>query len=503
MSRRQLARNASFSVVQVFVSALSLLVIYRLLMQRLSIAEIGLWSLVIGSTAVARLSELGLGAGVMRFVAADLAAGAGQRAARTIGAAALMVTVLVGLMALLVQPLLLTYLIKLTPLDLHQAVRMLLPAALLGVVLAAAGNVFAVSIDGAQRMDIRAVLQMLSTLVQLAATWYVLPRWGLLGLGWVQVAQAGFLLVSSALTVLILLRRPLRDYAGFDRPRLKELFSYGGGMQLSAIAQLLTEPLLKVLLTAFSGLALTGYYDIANRIVLQFRSVIIAAYNALVPHVAAFSGKGEPHGERLRAIYREASGVLLVVILPYFACVAAGLPLALTLWKGQFDFRLLLVALLQLTAWLVNLLTTPAYMLYLGIGRLRWTVLTHVLVALLTAVLGSSFGWVWGGTGVLAGGAIALAAGSLLVMAAFHRQYSVAWRDQFPLSSMPGMLLMAAAIAASTVIALAQTWPGWPIAIALPLCVGAAAIGLMMLSPLRAKLLAQINLPGWLGRSRS
>lgn len=503
MSRQRLARNAGFSVVQVIVSALALLVMYRLLMQRLSIAEIGLWSLVVGSTAVARLAEMGLGAGVLRFVAADLGAGAPARAARTVGAAAIAVTVLVGIIALLVQPLLLTYLLKLTPLALHHAVQVLLPAALLGLVLAAAGNVFAVAIDGTQRMDVRVVIQMISTLVQLAVTWFVLPRWGLLGLGWAQVAQAGFVLIASAVTVAVLLRRPLRDYFGFEPGRLKELFRYGGGMQLSAIAQLLCEPLLKVLLTAFSGLALTGYYDIANRIVLQFRSVIVAAYTALVPHVAAVSGHGEIDPARLRSIYREAAAVLLFVMLPYFACIAAVLPLALTVWKGQFDPHLLAVALVQLTAWLINLLNLPAYMLYLGIGRLRWTMLTHILIALLIAVLGTGLGWLWGGTGVLVGGAIALAAGSVLVALGFHREYGLGLSDLVPLHSAPGVLLVCAATAASAVIAGGQVWPGWGWLVALPAITTVGALGVLMAHPLRRHLLAGLDLPRRLARRRN
>ena len=500
MSRRRLARNAAFSVVQVVVSAAALLIMYWLLMQRLTIAEIGLWSLVVGSTAVARLAEMGLGAGVLRFVAADLGAGLPERAARTIGAAALVVTLLVGAIALLVQPVLLTYLFKLTPAPLHHAVAVLLPAALIGLVLAAAGNVFAVAIDGTQRMDVRAVIQMASTLVQLAVTWFVLPRWGLLGLGWAQVAQAGFLLIASILAVLVLLRRPLRDYFGLERARLKELFRYGGGMQLSAVAQLLCEPLLKVLLTSYSGLALTGYYELANRIVLQFRSVIIAAYNALVPHIALGTGQGVIDPERLRAIYREAAAVLLFVIVPYFACIAAALPLALRLWKGAFDPVFLAVALVQLSAWVLNLLNPPAYMLYLGIGRLRWTMLSHGVTALLTAVLGLTFGWLWGGAGVLVGGAAALALGSLLVPAAFHREYAVSWRDLIPPGSLMGLVLLAASICASAAIAQSKIWPGWGVAIGLPLAAAVLALLISARNPMGRKLMTQFNLSR-LGRS--
>ena len=53
-----------------------------------------------------------------------------------------------------------------------------------------------------------------------------------------------------------------------------------------------------------------GDIDVANRIVLQFRSLIVAAYGALVPHVAARTGDGIAAPAQMRALHRDSSGVL-------------------------------------------------------------------------------------------------------------------------------------------------------------------------------------------------
>lgn len=490
MSRARVARNAAFAMAQVVLSAAALLVTYWLLMRALPIAEIGLWSLVVGTTLVARLSEMGLGAGVLRFVAGDLAAGRPQDAARSIGMAGLAVTVLVGALALALQPLLLGYLLGIAPAALHPAVAVLLPAALLGVVLTAAGNVFLAAIDGCQRMDLRAGLQIGSSFIQLGLTWYFLPRWGLAGLGLVQVVQAGSLLLAGLVTMAWLLRRPLRDYLGFERARFRELLLYGGGLQIAAIAQLLFEPLLKVLLTAYSGLALTGYFDMANRIVLQFRSVIVAGYSALVPHVAALSGAGGIAPERLRAIYLETSTLLLYVLLPFFACVAAGLPLALTLWKGQFDPVFLAVALLQCGAWLVNALSLPAYMLNVGTGQLRWNIAAHVVMGLATLLLGPPLGSSLGGTAVLVLGGVALSAGSLVVPLAFHRSQGLGFAGPVQARHLPAALLVLAAFAAAIAVAMTGAAPDRTVLIGLPALTLAAALALGWRDPLRDRVLA-------------
>ena len=492
MSGAQVARNATFAMVQVILSAAALLFTYWLLLRALSVAQIGLWSLIVGSTMVARLSEMGLGAGVMRFVAGDLASGRPQYAARTIGMAGLAATALVGALALVVEPFLHGYLLRITPPELHGAVGVLLPAALLGVVLTTAGNVVLAAIDGCQRMDLRACLAIGSSLIQLGMTWFVLPRWGLLGLGLVQVVQAGALLLAGLVTMAWLLRRPLRDYLGFERARFREMVVYGGGLQVSAIAQMLFEPLLKVLLTAYSGLTLTGYFDMANRIVLQFRSLIVAAYTALVPHVAALSGSGQLRPAQLRAIYCESCAVLLYVVLPYFACLAAALPLTLTLWKGQFDHAFLAVALLQCAAWLLNMLNLPSYLLNVGTGELRWNIASHVVIALGCLVLGPLLGELAGGVGVLGVGAAAMVLGSLLVPLAFHHRHDLALADLVPARNLAALLLVLAAFVATAALAARTAVPGWALLTALPVLTVAAALILAWRNPMRARVVARL-----------
>ena len=176
--------------------------------------------------------------------------------------------------------------------------------------------------------------------------------------------------------------------------------------------------------------------------------------------------------------------------------------MALRLWRGAFDSVFLAVALVQLAAWFINLLNSPSYMLYLGVGRLRWIMLSHGLIALLTAVLGAGLGWLLGGAGVLIGGAAALALGSLLVPAAFHREYGIAWRDLNLASSVPGVVLLIAAICASAAIAQSEIWPGWGIAIGLPVSAAILALVISAFNPMGKKLVAEIDLPRRLGRVR-
>jgi len=489
-TQQHLVRNAFYAMAQVVLSAAALLISYWLLMRALPIEQIGLWSLVLGSTALARLSELGLGSSVLRYVAGDLGAGDPARAARTVGMATVVVTLLVGSLALIVHPLLLRYLLSVAPSPLDPAVRSLLPGALGGVVLGSAAQVFLSALDGGQRMDWRASLQIGGNILQLGAIWLILPRSGLTGLALVPIVQAGFLLLGAIAGTAWLLHRPLKDYLQFERDRLQGMLGYGGGLQLSAMAQMLFEPLLKILLTHWSGLALTGYFDMASRIIQQFRAIVVAAYGVLVPHIAANSGMEADDLTPIRMLYRRSSALLLGLLLPYWACVAAILPLALTLWKGQFDAVFLAVALLQFTAWGFNLLNTPAYMLYIGLGRLHWTILSHSLIGLIVLIVGPLLGRLAGGSGVLITGAAALVIGSMLVLERFHHEFAVGWCKLGTAQTLPALALLLFATVANLGLVLLCQSPSALTLLVLPAVIGPLAALLLWRSPARMELLA-------------
>ena len=57
-----LRRNAAFSVVEVAVSGLGLFFIYRNVVSELGVAMLGVWSLVLATTAFGRMADVGLAA---------------------------------------------------------------------------------------------------------------------------------------------------------------------------------------------------------------------------------------------------------------------------------------------------------------------------------------------------------------------------------------------------------------------------------------------------------
>ena len=99
-----------------------------------------------------------------------------------------------------------------------------------------------------------------------------------------------------------------------------------------------------------------------------------------------------------------------------FGALLLAWPLVSWFLLGHVDRFLVGTGVLLTLAWFVNTLSAPAYFTLLGQGAARWNLLGHVVTALLTAMLCSLLGRWYGGAGVSVGYAIAIAAGSMVVI---------------------------------------------------------------------------------------
>ena len=429
----RLSRNAFASVIQVVVSSTLLFALYRFLAQQLAIEEIGVWSLVIAGTAVARLGESGIGNGVTKFVAGDLGRDDRDQAASTIVMSALVVATIIGMLCLALEPGLSAGLPALISRpDLLTAGRGLLPWALSALWVGAISQIFLNALDACQRSDLKATAANMGAVAQLVTAYWIVPTYGIAGLGPIQLIQTVVSASIALIFVLWTLKVRPRAWFAFNRKRLFEVLRYGGGVQFAALGILLFDPTVKALLSLFGGLGLTGVYEIANRVVGQFGAVIVAGYQVLVPYLAHRAARQTMDLKQAVLAYRAAHGLLLGIALPGYALLAAALPSLFTLWLGRYDQNFVEVSIIVTIGWTVNTLVVSPYMIFLAMGKLRWIIWSHVAIGLLNVLFAGFGGWLVGGLGVVSGAMIALALGSLLLSLAFHRQFSVPVRDFAP-----------------------------------------------------------------------
>jgi O-antigen/teichoic acid export membrane protein len=427
---RRLSKNALFAMAQVLVTAIVMLAVLRHLSKTLGSAQIGLWSLIVASVSVSRLAELGFSAGVGRFVAVSYGAKNLRDAADTLFIGAVSVFFLIsGIAAIIV------YLrLDISAYLFADAVQVAIATELLAITaislcFSTVGLVYLNGLDGLQRSDIRASANIIGTLLLLCGVYSYTERYGLVAVAWAQAAQSVFTLSMAMVCCRLHLKLPLFIGRKFKRERLVNLARYGGSLQIASIAQLGMDPAIKYLLNLYGSLSTVGLYEIANRIIVQARSLIAAVYQLLIPHFAARISDSNSASFSFSKSYLKTLKFAIAVTIPYYLLLASVLPFILSTLFPNDTNQLITYSILLAIGWFVNTLALPAWTMQLASGHTKWPVLTQIAIAGLTIILGTGFGYFFGPLGVIAAASAALAIGSVMLILIAHAQYQVTFVD--------------------------------------------------------------------------
>jgi O-antigen/teichoic acid export membrane protein len=202
----------------------------------------------------------------------------------------------------------------------------------------------------------------------------------------------------------------------------REMFGYAANIQVSGVAQLFFEPTTKALLSKWGALSDVGYFEMANRMVMQIRSLLVAANQVMVPVITAQQERTPTH---IPDTYRRCHAIMFYLSIPIFSFLLVATPLISELWIGMYEPTFVVFAFLLITTWALNTSTVPAYLAFVGIGQLRWNTRSHILTGVTNLLLGYIFGYMFGSIGVIVGTCLAILVGCLMTILTFHAQYHV------------------------------------------------------------------------------
>lgn len=438
MQKRQILINAGLSVLQVVISGVILFFLYRYLLSTIGVRRLGIWSIVLATTAATRVGDFGFSGSIVKFVAKYLARGEPGMTNDVIQTGVLSMAVLIGLILLIAYPLAEVFLGYFVPAEGLKEALLILPYALASLWVSSIAGVFQSALDGCQRIDLRSLMLIAGGAIYFGLVLWLVPLFGMLGLAYAQVLQSAALLLLSWFLLKHELRfLPLFPYR-WSRSKFTEMLRYGVNFQISSIFTMLCDPVTKAMLSKFGGLAMVGYYEMANRMVTQFRAILVSANQVLIPVVA---GLHEQAPEKIRSLYNDSYRLLLYVALPVYGGIAALSPLISALWIGQYETVFVQFTSLLTIAMLFNGLVNPAYFANLGTGRLYWNTVSAITVGIMNACLGLLLGKFFGGIGVVVAWAVAFSFGSSIVVVAYHIEHEIPFRKLIPSESMSLVLM--------------------------------------------------------------
>lgn len=429
---RRIFINSLMSLLQVLFVGAVLLILYGYILRTIGIQQLGIWSLILATTSALQISNFGLSGSVVKYVAKYAAREDTESVCRIVQTASVSIGALAAVALFAGYPLIKAILrMIMDPASLELGTQ-ILPAALLSLWMNMVAGILQAGIDGLQRIYYRNLLMISGSVVFTILCFVLAPRKGLVGLAYAQVINSGFLLVAS----WVIIRKLIPDlplvFNHWDRGSFKEIIKYGFNFQVITAVLMLYDPTTKALLSRFGGMSLVGFYEMASRMIQQFRAIIVSASQVLVPAIAEIDEKGE---ERIECLYLRSHKLLVYLSMPLYCLIILASPVISRLWIGYYERTFVALCVLLAIGWFINTLNISAYFFYLGIGKLRWNVVGHLIIGLLNIILGVIFGYLFSGYGVVLAWIISLAIGSLIIIFSFHSIYNISISNVIPSES--------------------------------------------------------------------
>ena len=422
MQKRQVLINAIMSMIQVAVIGGILFVLYWFLLKSIGVEQLGIWSLVLATTAITQIANLGLSGSVVKFVAKYIARGENENVSNIIQTASISVAVFVGLILMIGYPIARCILRLIISSESLPSAFAILPYAFLALWIMIVTSIFQAALDGYQRINLRCLLLMGGAVFHLFLCFIFVPIHGLMGLAYARVIQNFIVLISS----WILIKRyiPLLPIfpSKWNKNLFKEIIRYSVNFQVMTVATMLYDPITKALLSKFGGLSMVGYYEMANKMIIHLRALIVSANQVLIPVIADLK---ERTPKKIQSIYLSSYQLIFYLALPLYSLIIVSMPIISELWIGHYEKIFVLFGTLLAIGWFLNTLSIPSYFANLGTGELRWNVISRSAIGLLNAGLGFIVGFFYGGIGVVVVWVILLALGGSIIYLSYHIRHKI------------------------------------------------------------------------------
>lgn len=427
-NKRIISVNIFFSLAQIVITGVAYYFLYKYLLHSLGPELMGVWALVLSISSTANIANLGIGSGVVRFTAKFK----GDNEVEKIDK--LLYTSLIFLASVFFAIISLVYIIA--PYWVNAVLdkrfyahgMSIVPYSLLCLFLNALNSIYASCIDGLQKNYLRSIIVISSFLILLLSTFLLVPHYGLLGVAYAQLLQSIFLLVGMVGGLKYVFPQHRIFAFKWDRAIFRNIFSFGIKEQIISICQLCFDPLTKSLLGHLGSLSMVTYYEMANRLVLQLRGLLVNANQVLIP---TFTNAYDKSSEITRGLYKQVFSLNFLLSIVWLSFIVAVVVPVSLIWTGEVNRSFVIITIFLAVAYFLNIIMSPAYFANLGSALLRNNVISNIIMAVSNVLLGYILGYYFRGFGVVAGWCIALSVGSVYVLFTYHKRNGLTFGDLF------------------------------------------------------------------------
>lgn len=384
----RVVRNAAFNSGSWGISAVLGIIATPYLISRLTIEGFGIYSIITGLNGYCLLLDLGLGQGIVKFIAEYRAKLDSSAIKRTINEVLVIqfISGLAGVAALLIYSQWLLMYLKVSPPFINDATFCLYVSAT-GLLFTLFSGTLSSALMGMQRYDITAKIATSATSITTVITVIAL----LLGHGLKTAVTINVL--SGVVQFCVYFYAVKRVVPGwklelqsvFNIAHLRKLFNFSSYLFLMNISAFINTFFIRFIISATLGPALVALYVVPMRIIGALSGLLSSAFGVLFPVTSALSCQNDQ--TRLQPIFLDASKLFASLAIPGFSLMAVFAKPLLTLWMGK-DFAgsaHLIFSILAISAFVGSLTTVPNHFI-IGFGHTKIRSIISIMVIALNIV---------------------------------------------------------------------------------------------------------------------
>ncbi|HEV7349031.1 hypothetical protein [Telluribacter sp.] len=384
--RNLFLKNASTSILQLAVSATSIGIQYKFVIDYLGVEQLGLWSIILSISSILNLSNGGLSGGIVKFTSEYSKSKNLKRIIILLNASIVFTIVTWIIIASVVY--IIIYIgnnyINIQTKYIHLANKLLLYS-FLNLLISILSQLYFAVAEGLKKTYIKSYTYITFNILFLPLILWATINYGLIGLCLAQLVQSILILIGAILSTYKLIKYHM--FQKIHKIYFLKIITINFQIQIAMLFRMAYEPLAKLLLTNFAGLSVVGYFEIASKIATYFRTASNVTLYNIIPYVSELT-KNKNTDYHFADLYAKTSNAINFIMLITQIVLLNSLPAISYILLGNHSITFYNYAFIVGICTIINGLSLPAYYFNFGLGYLKSILNMHIIMVTLLLLLG-------------------------------------------------------------------------------------------------------------------
>ena len=426
MSRynKQIINNSIFSFVQIFVVTICAFFLYKYIIQTIGLEKLGLWSLILSVTSLASIGNFGFTGSLVKFSAELSIKEEYKKINAILNSSIIGVSLILAILLVIIFLFgyhFIGYLVDEKWISTSQD---LLFYALISLFINIIAGLYFSILEGLNMAYFKSISFMSATIIYMVIAIIFINKYDIIGLAYAQVLQALVFLILGILFSKIKVQEFSVFYFKWHKDLMKKVFNYGISFQAIGLTKMLYDPITKAVLSKYGSLDFVAIFEMASKLVIQVRSISAAIIQNVVPKIVKLNTTFGT--EKLLDAYKIINNINLLLIFSSLVLLIPFSNVISIFLLGKSDSNFIIVLISLCLGWIINSLNIPSYMINLGTGKLKWNVISHLVIGILNLVFCVLIGYFFNnGLYIIFSWILALIIGSSIIIIEYHKRNGI------------------------------------------------------------------------------